>query len=283
MYSTETLDTKSSGYSSAIEAIQYVRRMRGGAQSHLLRCTDGELYVVKFQNNPQHRRVLVNELLGTCIARDLGLPVPDVRIVETGQWLIDHTPQLSIELVHGTIQCRAGRQVGSRYVLKLADGLVFDHLPENMLNRLRNKNDFAGILAFDKWTLNADGRQAAFWRKRRERKFTATFIDQGYCFNGGEWTFKDSPLRGVYGCNGVYSDVRGWKDFEPWLTRIINFDESRLRMLASQIPVEWYEDTNALETLVEQLLKRRTLVPELIMQFKNSSRHPFALWNENYH
>jgi len=38
--------------------------MRGGAQSHLMRCDDG-YYVVKFQNNPLHRRVLVNELLGT--------------------------------------------------------------------------------------------------------------------------------------------------------------------------------------------------------------------------
>ena len=34
--------------------------MRGGAQSHLMRCDDGNYYVVKFQNNPQHRRVLVN-------------------------------------------------------------------------------------------------------------------------------------------------------------------------------------------------------------------------------
>jgi len=42
------------------------------------------------------------------------------------------------------------------------------------------------MLALDKWTGNANGRQAAFWRKGRERKYTATFIDQGYCFNAGE-------------------------------------------------------------------------------------------------
>jgi hypothetical protein len=42
--------------------------MRGGAQSHLMRCDDGYYYVVKFQNNPQHRRILVNELLGTRLA-----------------------------------------------------------------------------------------------------------------------------------------------------------------------------------------------------------------------
>ncbi len=47
-----------------VRALEQIRRMRGGAQSHLMRCDDSHYYVVKFQNNPQHRRVLVNELLG---------------------------------------------------------------------------------------------------------------------------------------------------------------------------------------------------------------------------
>jgi hypothetical protein len=46
-----------------IQAVQHVRKMRGGAQSHLMRASDGHYYVVKFQNNPQHLRVLANELL----------------------------------------------------------------------------------------------------------------------------------------------------------------------------------------------------------------------------
>ena len=32
-----------------IQAVQHIRRMRGGAQSHLMRCADGNFYVVKFQ------------------------------------------------------------------------------------------------------------------------------------------------------------------------------------------------------------------------------------------
>ena len=49
-------------------AVEHIRRMRGGAQSHLMRCDDGGYYIVKFQNNPQHIRVLANEMLGTKIA-----------------------------------------------------------------------------------------------------------------------------------------------------------------------------------------------------------------------
>src|SRR4030081_3163298 len=56
-------------------AVQHVKRMRGGAQSHLMRCDDGHYYVVKFRNNPQHERVLANEFLATRLAERGGLPV----------------------------------------------------------------------------------------------------------------------------------------------------------------------------------------------------------------
>ena len=49
------------------------------------------------------------------------------------------------------------------------------------------------------------------------------FIDQGYCFNAGEWDFPDSALRGVFARNFVYQHVCGWESFEPWLSRIENF------------------------------------------------------------
>jgi hypothetical protein len=35
-----------------ISAIERLRPLRGGAQSHLLRASDGKCYVTKFQNTP---------------------------------------------------------------------------------------------------------------------------------------------------------------------------------------------------------------------------------------
>ena len=58
----------------------------------------GNFYVVKFQNNPQHLRVLANELLATRLAERAGLPVPVTEIVEVNEWLVEHTPELSIQL-----------------------------------------------------------------------------------------------------------------------------------------------------------------------------------------
>jgi len=161
------------------------------------------------------------------------------------------------------------------------EGQVFDYLPESAMAQVRNVRDFAGALALDKWTCNANGRQAAFWKKGRERKFTVSFIDQGYCFNAGEWSFPDAPLRGVFGRNDVYACVTGWASFEPWLSRIEAFPESSMWPLAEEIPPEWYGgEAEELEKLLTKLLERRSRVRELIEGFKDSSRNPFVNWKE---
>jgi hypothetical protein len=72
--------------------------MRGGSQAHLLSAENGNLYITKFQNNPQHVRVLANEFLATRLARLLGLPVPDVEIIAVPDWLIEDSPGLRIEI-----------------------------------------------------------------------------------------------------------------------------------------------------------------------------------------
>jgi len=256
--------------------------MRGGAQGHLMRCSDSNFYVVKFRNNPQHMRVLANELLATRLAEGAGLPVPVTEVVEVGNWLIEHTTELNIQLAGNTIPCEPGLQFGSRYVVSPLEGQVFDYLPVEMLERVRNLEAFAGMLAVDKWTGNANGRQAAFWRRMRERKYTASFIDQGYCFNAGEWTFPDSPLRGVYARNEVYAGVQGWESFGPWLSRIETMDDDVIWAAANEIPPEWYDsDWGALENLARALLARRSIIRELITAFRLSARNPFPNWRDN--
>ena len=273
------------GLAGTIVALQHVRRMRGGAQSHLMRCEDGHFYVVKFQNNPQHLRVLANELLATMLAERLGLPVPMTKVVEVSEWLVANTPELRMQVggmsADRSPACKAGLQFGARFVVDPLEGQAFDYLPEAMLDRVRNIEDFAGMLCLDKWTCNSNGRQAVFWKRMRERKYTATFIDQGYCFNAGEWTFPDSPLRGVYARNEVYRGIKGWKDFEPWLSRLQEMELKTIWECADEIPPEWYGDRDELEKLVTQLGDRRTMVKELIGAFRDSSRQPFPAWSRS--
>ena len=244
-----------------------------------MRAEDDRFYVVKFQNNPQHVRVLANELMATRLAERIGLPVPTPEIIEVSPWIVENTAELNLQCAGQALRCSPGLQFGSRYVADPLDAEIFDYLPENVFGRVRDVQSFAGMLALDKWTGNANGRQAVFWRKGRDRKYNITFIDQGYCFNAGEWTFPDSPLRGVYSRNHVYFDVCGWNSFEPWLSRIENFDPHTLQELAEDIPPEWYGGNwEELGRLIEELVQRRAKVRALITAFRNSSREPFPKW-----
>lgn len=263
----------------AVQAVQHIRRMRGGAQGQLILGSDGHAYVVKFQNNPQHTRVLANEYLTSRLALAAGLTVPEVDVVDVGSWLIEHTPELEMDLGRTREQCVPGLHFGSRFVGGLMPGQVMDYLPEEQLLSVKNLSEFAGILALDKWTGNANGRQAVFARKARERRYRAVFIDFGYCFHAGDWRFDDVPLRGVYYRNDVYRGITGWESFEPWLSRIETMPAETVWEAARDIPPEWYGgNLDEVESLVDELLRRRSGIRELIEGFRNSDRRPFPNW-----
>ena len=271
-----------------LRALGHIRRMRGGAQSHLMRCSDGHYYVVKFQNNPQHTRVLVNELLATRVAARLGLPTTPAAVVEVSRELIGYTPELCVELPRARVPCAPGLQFGSRYPGDPHKVTMLDFLPDDLLPKVRNVGDFAGMLAFDKWLCNTNGRQTLFYRDGREPRapgssepaYETVMIDQGFCFNAGEWNFPDAALRGLYSRNRVYEGVIGRESFDPWLERIEKrMSERVLDECIREIPPEWYaDDLDAVMRLGEHLLRRRKLVPDLIYAAKNTTRRPFPNW-----
>lgn len=266
----------------SIYAVQQIRKLRGGSQAQLLRASDGAYYVTKCLNNPQHVRVLANEMLATRLGQQLGLPLPRVEPIEVSEWLIEHTNELRIELGGSSTPWKAGSHLASLYVEDPSNGAVFDYLPQSLLERLDNICDFARVLVLDRWACNSDGRQAVFSRKAKRRTYSATFIDQGYCFNAGDWDFPDSPLRGVFAMNCVYKTVTGWDAFEPALTRAEQMDVDEIWRIAATIPPEWYEfDRDGLNRLVEVLYGRRTIIRDLITAFRESSRSPFPGWTAN--
>lgn len=260
-------------------AIEQIRRMRGGAQAHLMRCAGEEYYVVKFQNNPQGVRILANELLATRLAARIGLPTAPAAVVEVREVLIRNTEDLVMQMGRGRAPCAAGFQFGSRYPGSPAETVVYDFLPEERLCAVVNLDAFLGILAFDKWSCNTNGRQAIFFRSGSETRYQTQMIDHGFCFNAGEWSFPDAPLRGLYARHRVYDSVRGLESFEPWVSRIEKLEAFALEEAASGIPPSWYEgDHDALECLLEQLLRRRTMVRDLIVSAWKSSAQPFPNW-----
>jgi hypothetical protein len=208
---------------------------------------------------------------------------------------------------------------------------LHDFLPDEKLREVENLHDFAGMLVFDKWTCNTNGRQTVFFENFSRRSpeaegaeiagrgevvrgtvsrdtapghegssvvgtpnatategnvpgqvYRTVMIDQGFCFNAGEWNFPDAPLRGLYARNRVYEGVTGMHSFSPWLERMEKrITEKVLAELAEEIPPAWYDDDyDAVLRMLEQLYRRRKRVEELLWSAKNSNRAPFPSWRD---
>jgi hypothetical protein len=281
----------------AVRACEHIKKMRGGASSHLLLAEDERYYVVKFRDNPQHARILVNELICYVLLDYLGLPIPGWQIVEVPEALVDATPELTLEFGKESRRCKPGLHFGSRYPVDPARQAVYDYVPLSLLRMVVNRETFLGMVAFDKWVSNADGRQAVFFRARardwmsaerleidpergpRSLVYVVNMIDHGFAFNAHHWDFSDNPEQGLYTRREVYDGVRGYDDFEPWLSRILNMPPSVFDDAFKYIPPDWHEHQwDELESLLERLYKRRADTPDLIRKSKLASRDPFPDW-----
>ncbi|MFM2126084.1 MAG: hypothetical protein RL328_2535 [Acidobacteriota bacterium] len=274
-----------------VEAVRLLRKMRGGAQSHLIECADGHAYVVKFTNNPQHRRVLPNEWIAAEFLRYLGLSTPETAVVNLSPEFLAASPDLYIQLGRERQAVPAGWHFGSRYPGDPVRTVVYDFLPDTLLTKVANLGELAGMLAFDKWMGNADSRQAIFFRARvhelgpsgapQRLGFVAQMVDNGYVFEGPHWRFPESAIQGLYFRPLVYEGVRGLESFEPWLDRILHFPEEVVDRAVNSIPRSWIEgDEEALERLLAQLLRRRARVPDLIAASREARSDPFPAWKK---
>ncbi len=265
-----------------VRAREFVRRMRGASQPWLVLCDDGANYIVKFQNNPQHSRVLANEMLASRLARLLGLPAAVPAFVEVPPELIGGNPLLAFDLGERREPMGAGLQFGSRFPGMPSQTLVVDFLPDRLLQRVQDlPSVFLGAFAFDKWTCNCDGRQVIFHRPADAERapYSVALIDQGFCFNDGEWSFPDSPIRGLYPRRMVYEKVTGLNSFEPFLSRIENLSACELEDCTEGIPDAWCEpDPGQLARLMEVLYARRRTVRQSLIDARNSSLRPFPNW-----
>lgn len=268
-----------------------IRKMRGGAQAHLIQASDGNAYVVKFQNNPQHRRILVNEWIGASFLLYLGISTPEPAIVRVTEEFLRLNPDVYIQLGIEHRKIEPGWHFGSRFPGDPARNVVYDFLPDSLLDKVENLSDFLGVLVFDKWIGNADSRQAVFFRARLREwlpgsgahplrlGFVAHMIDHGYIFEGPHWTLRDSPLQGLYFRTMVYREVRGFADFQPWLDRIAHFPEEVVDQALKQIPPAWIDgDERELIALLEKLLARGKKVADFLDSSRGAKENPFPNW-----
>jgi hypothetical protein len=274
-----------------VNARHFIRKMRGGAQAHLLEADDGNYYIVKFQNNPQHRRILVNEWIAGEILSYLQISSPVRQIVSLSREFLDRNPDVGLLTGTRRIDVEPGWHFGSRHPGTPQSTAIYDFVPDALLGQVANAEQFLASLVFDRWVANADGRQSIFFRAQlkdwlsqpgippRKMGFVALMIDHGFAFNGPHWDFPESSITGLYSRRMVYARVRSIQDFEPWLSRVTQFPEEVLDRALRQMPPEWIgEDGAALERMLDRLLGRRKRVPDLLYACRKAAGDPFPLW-----
>ncbi len=279
-----------------IQARRFLRRMRGGAQAHLLEADDGRSYVVKFLENPQHRRILVNEWIAGGILPYLRVACPETRLIELSPGFLRDNPEVAIQLGSTRREVLPGWHFGSLFPGNPITQAIYDFIPDSLLPKVANRADFLGTLVFDKWCANADSRQAIFFRARLgdwlanpesplKVGFVAQMIDHGYIFNGPHWEFNDSPLQGLYLRHDVYRPVHSLGNFEPWLDLVRHFPDEILDETARQIPPSWLpgDERSRLDDILLALQRRRHRVADLITACVDARVNPFPHWGESRH
>lgn len=128
-------------------ATRYVTPLReGGSLPAIVEADDDGLYVLKFRGAGQGPKALIAELVAGEIGRALGLPVPEIVLMELDPVLGRSEPDFEIQAL---VKASAGLNLGLDF---LPGALAFDALDARMLEPLLASS----ILWFDAYVTNVD-------------------------------------------------------------------------------------------------------------------------------
>ncbi|MGC8761895.1 MAG: hypothetical protein ACP5VC_18215 [Bryobacteraceae bacterium] len=237
-----------------LDAVSYIRRMRGTSMAVEMEVADGRRMVVK----PPLRgvRPLLNEWLGSRLMDMLGILTAEVSPVLVPEELARRAwPELAPA---GPLTC-----AGSAFPVDPVSTPIYDFLPETMASRLANADHLMGALAVDLWAWQTRPRLTVFYRSGQ---YWACMICHSGLFGGASWSDPPHPAPLNVAQRWVYRLPEAERQGELWLEQIFSLGESVLTDLFSAVPACWRDREIAAElpSLAGRLLKRRQLLPELL-------------------
>ena len=119
-----------------VTALRYVQPLREGGSLPAVVATDDGMFVVKFRGAGQGAKALVAELVAGGLAAMLGLPVPEMAIVELPGQFGRSEPDPEIQ---DLLRASHGTNVGLRYLdgaFNFALSAAGDHIPPALASRI---------------------------------------------------------------------------------------------------------------------------------------------------
>lgn len=200
-------------------AVCFIRKLRGNSQSALVEASNGLLYVVKWQINPQSAAEIPSEALGASIYDRFRLPIPSWEQIEVSDDFLNANPSMWFELQTGVAKPRSGFHFASRY-LEEASNRVFEILPGSWHGRIQNRPDFWGALAVDVWLDSCHNRQALFVKDAQSPKLRAFFISHSHIQAGFSGQLRKSLLPYLYPDKRIYPARERENAISFWVEQI---------------------------------------------------------------
>lgn len=259
------------------EAKRWVEKtLAGGSRSQVFELRDGRYVVVKFPENPQGARVLVNEFVCCSLAEALQLPVNRALLVSIDGRLLKG-PQAQGDCpgeFSGGVRCRLVRYPDAVHIAQ-------DQLPRSV----ENADEIYALDVFDALVARGDGRQLLAYPARPQpnakKRFAA--IDYGFALDGSPaWTvdsvrsLPDPALPNKDPFTG--RDHEDGAALESMIARLRNLNKQGIAAALSKIhPPRWDALGEEIQALPD-VLERRSRA--LVEQFDAQYRRQMEVFNE---
>jgi len=210
--------------------------MRGGSQPILAQAGDGQLYIVKFNNNLQGANLPFNESIGTEVYRALNLNAPFWRPMRVTENFIDRNPDCWIQTPEGRLRPETGLCFGSRFLG--GEGTTLQEiLPGSSFKRVSNRQDFWLAWLVDICAGHADNRQSIF-RETTGGGLSAFFCDNGHLFGGPTGDLRPHFMASRYLDCRIYQDISS--EYLLSLKKVASsLDVDHLWKCARALPEQW--------------------------------------------
>lgn len=299
-----------------VEVVNFLGYMgRGISRPVLVICDNFKEYILKNESVDENGKIVkyncmfVNELLAYQIACYLGIPIPEAvvayvdskfinndpairfkyRFEEGNHFATEKLPYVENNILEGYEQLS---QMGKPYITKSWN---------KFFELIHNKEDIAGIIAFDILIANFDRvnnlGNILIDKTNETRKIYA--IDHGHAFFGPKWTsdkincLNNAKLDNTYiggflncfklGLNGLGEIFRALEkhiniddinnhSFMEVVQKIESIDENLIDRWLQNIPDEWYIDKNYQISIYKRfLLDQKSLVRHILQSMATNS------------
>lgn len=255
-----------------VTANRAIERIKNGCTKPYHVLCDGESYIVKFQQNPEGPRVLVNEYVCSKLAQLLKLPVPSPALVQvTSEFMSDYGREIS---EHIEADLGIGIHFGTKKIKK-----VFPLVSTEMLRSAKNADVIPEILLFDHWIGNFDRARNGGNLLFDASKMEIVMIDHTHAFElGSLWSATQLNIKinegfTIFDTSGyVYKKfvpfIRGNHPFHSILEKMSRLTRDDLWNIISSIPDEWNVPEEDRVVLHSYLWKRLCNIEKVLLLLK---------------